>query len=68
MLSFGFGTMGLNRIEALIDPRNDNSRRLIRRLGFMEEGLLREYQKTESGYVDLMMYSLLQNEFQYNND
>ncbi|WP_425432174.1 GNAT family N-acetyltransferase [Fontibacillus panacisegetis] len=68
MLSFGFGTMGLNRIEALIDPRNDNSRRLIRRLGFMEEGLLREYQKTESGYVDLMMYSLLQNEFQYNSD
>ncbi|MNI42909.1 putative ribosomal N-acetyltransferase YdaF [compost metagenome] len=67
MFSFGFGSMGLNRIEALIDPRNDNSRRLICKLGFVEEGLLREYQKTTSGFVDLMIYSLLQKEFQYNN-
>ncbi|MNN00305.1 putative ribosomal N-acetyltransferase YdaF [compost metagenome] len=65
ILGFGFGTMGLNRIEALIDPRNGHSRKLICKFGFVEEGLLREYQKTESGFVDLIMYSLLKKEFQY---
>lgn len=63
LLTFGYETMGLNRIEALVDPRNDNSRRLLQKLGFVEEGLLREYQRSESGFVDLMIYSLLKKEY-----
>ncbi|MBQ4900825.1 GNAT family N-acetyltransferase [Paenibacillus sp. Marseille-P2973] len=63
VLPFGYGTMGLNRIEALVDPRNDASRSLLRAFGFREEGLLREYQKTEEGFVDLLIYSLLKREY-----
>lgn len=41
-LDWGFRTLALHRVEASIDPRNDASRRLLERLGFRREGLLRE--------------------------
>lgn len=63
LLSFGYETMGLNRIEALVHPDNGPSRRLLAAFGFQEEGLLREYQKTESGFIDLIMHSLLKREY-----
>lgn len=63
MLSFGYGTMGLNRIEALVFPENAASLSLLRSFGFREEGLLREYQKTAVGFTDLLMYSLLKREY-----
>lgn len=62
LLAYGYETMGLNRIEALVNPRNEASRRLLKAFGFTEEGLLRQYQWTESGSVDLLMYSLLKKE------
>lgn len=33
-LAWGFGHLGLRRIDASIDPRNERSRRLLQRLGF----------------------------------
>lgn len=39
-LDWGFGTLCLHRIEASVDPRNERSRRLLRRLGFHSEGLV----------------------------
>jgi len=41
-IDWGFRTLGLHRIEADIDPRNESSRRTLERLGFSSEGLLRE--------------------------
>lgn len=41
-LDWGFRTLGLHRIEADIDPRNDASRGLLQRLGFVSEGVLRQ--------------------------
>ena len=41
-LDWGFRSLGLHRIEASIDPRNDASRGLLQRLGFASEGVLRE--------------------------
>lgn len=63
VLSYGFETMELNRVEALVHPRNARSQELLHGLGFAREGLLREYQKAEHGYVDLLMYSLLKKEY-----
>lgn len=63
LLSYGFMTMGLNRIEALVHPDNTHSRQLLQAFQFREEGLLREYQKTDEGFIDLLMYSLLKREF-----
>ncbi len=40
ILSFAFATMGLHRIEAVVDEGNERSQRLLRKLGFTHEGTL----------------------------
>jgi [ribosomal protein S5]-alanine N-acetyltransferase len=42
LIDLAFGTVGLNRLEADIDPRNAGSKRSLERLGFRSEGRLRE--------------------------
>ncbi|MDO7908278.1 GNAT family N-acetyltransferase [Paenibacillus sp. JX-17] len=64
ILTFGFETMRLNRIEGLVDHRNDGSSALLASLGFTREGLLRQVQHTASGFKDMQMYSLLYEEWQ----
>jgi len=60
ILTLGFESMGLNRIDAVVLPENIASIRLLERLGFHNEGLLREYENWGSkGFVDLCMLSLL---------
>jgi len=63
VVAHGFATMGLNRIEALVDPRNTASLRLLGKLGFAKEGLLREYEFERGAPVDLAMLSLLKREW-----
>lgn len=41
-LDWAFRSLKLHRVEADIDPRNDASRRILQRLGFASEGVLRE--------------------------
>ncbi|WP_405106739.1 GNAT family protein [Paenibacillus sp. FSL K6-1217] len=60
VLAFGFHSMGLNRIEALCHPDNLRAERLLTGLGFRQEGLLRQFRHTASGFQDVLMYSLLQ--------
>lgn len=63
LLPYGYETMGLNRIEALVDPRNEASGQFLSHQGFTREGLLRQYQHTSTGYKDMDMYSLLYDEW-----
>lgn len=60
---YGFEQLNLQRIEALIEPPNQSSQRLVERLGFIREGLLRNYEFTSGKFDDLYMYSLLRKEF-----
>jgi ribosomal-protein-alanine N-acetyltransferase len=62
MLAHGFEDLGLNRIAALVLPGNVASDRLLRRLGFSEEGTLREYAYFRGRFHDLRCYSLLKRE------
>ena len=60
MLALGFNEMGLNRIDAVVMPENLASIKLLEKLGFHNEGLLREYENWGSkGFADLYMLSLL---------
>jgi ribosomal-protein-alanine N-acetyltransferase len=43
IVRFGFDRMGLNRIQATIPAHNNRSLTLIRRLGFVQEGVLRQW-------------------------
>ena len=63
MLRYGFKRMNLNRVQALIDPRNKASMRVAEKQGFMYEGTFREYEFEYGDYIDLYMYSLLARDF-----
>ncbi|KGE19496.1 hypothetical protein PWYN_09215 [Paenibacillus wynnii] len=59
LLKFGFESMGLNRIEVICHPGNARAAKLFTKLGFTQEGILRQYRHTEAGFQDVAMYSLL---------
>jgi len=63
VLIYGFNTMGLNRVQALIDPRNTGSKRVVEKQGFKYEGTFRDYEYEYGEYIDLDMYSLLKREY-----
>lgn len=62
-LGHAFGALGLHRVEADIDPRNAASLRLVERLGFAREGLLRERWLVGDDVQDSAMYGLLARDY-----
>ncbi|MFC4408982.1 GNAT family N-acetyltransferase [Chungangia koreensis] len=62
ILTYGFETFPIQRIEALIEPENLASQKLVEKHGFIREGLLRKYEYTRGKYDDLYMYSLLKDD------
>jgi len=63
VLYFCFETMGLNRIQAIIPVENHRSMKLVRRLGFTQEGVLRQNSFFNSVYRDDACFSLLREEW-----
>ncbi len=59
LLTAAFDTMRLRRIEAHVDPLNAPSDRLLRKLGFVHEGLLRQRSVMKGKVVDSNVYGLL---------
>jgi [ribosomal protein S5]-alanine N-acetyltransferase len=62
-LGFGFLVKKLHRVEALVDPRNSASLRVLERAGFRREGNLRDYEFEREAFIDLVLLSLLQPEW-----
>jgi RimJ/RimL family protein N-acetyltransferase len=62
-IEFAFDTLGLERLEADIDPRNEASCRLVERVGFQREGLLRRRWHVAGEATDSAMYGLLRGEY-----
>jgi ribosomal-protein-alanine N-acetyltransferase len=54
-----FGAVGLHRVQADIRPENLRSQRLVERLGFRQEGLLRRYLDIDGDWRDHLSYALL---------
>jgi [ribosomal protein S5]-alanine N-acetyltransferase len=54
-----FGPVGLHRLQADIRPENLRSQRLVERLGFRQEGLLRRYLDIDGDWRDHLSYALL---------
>lgn len=63
ILSHGFGPLGLNRIEAMAFAENEASRRLLTKLGFRQEGYLRQHAWEKGRYWDDAIYALLAEEY-----
>jgi ribosomal-protein-alanine N-acetyltransferase len=63
MVELGFSLLELNRIQAEVIPGNTASEALLRRLGFREEGLLREGIVSMGRHCDLKVFGLLRREY-----
>lgn len=63
VIQYGFEQLNLQRIQALIEPPNIPSQKLVKKNGFIKEGLLRNYEFTGGKFDDLFMYSLLKQDF-----
>jgi RimJ/RimL family protein N-acetyltransferase len=63
MLEHGFSALQLNRVEADIDPRNAASAKPLERLGFRQEGLLRERWIVGGEICDTAFYGLLKSDW-----
>jgi ribosomal-protein-alanine N-acetyltransferase len=59
LLGHGFAALGLNRIEADVDPRNAASARVLEKLGFRQEGYLPERWIVQGEPADTVYYGLL---------
>ncbi len=68
ILDYGFEGMGLNRVDVLIDPANGPSLRLVERLGFRREGVLRENTYFRGRFIDDVVYALLAKEWRATRD
>ena len=63
IVGYAFGPLGLRRLEADADPRNEASCRALERLGFTREGLLRERWVVAGEISDTAFYGLLAREW-----
>ncbi|NLR68600.1 GNAT family N-acetyltransferase [Chitinophaga varians] len=63
ILRFVFEELQLNRVEAFVDPLNAASSRLLGRVGFRHEGMLRDAFFEKGKFVDADLYSLLRREY-----
>jgi ribosomal-protein-alanine N-acetyltransferase len=63
LLDYGFEKLSLRRVEAEVDPRNASSGKLLLRLGFTKEGLLRQRWVMKGETKDTEFYGLLRHEW-----
>lgn len=63
LLDHAFETSGRHRVYARVVDFNEPSKALVERLGFTEEGRLREHVFLEGGYRDVVYYGLLREEW-----
>lgn len=57
VVNYGFATMGLHSIEALIDPANLGSAKVLEKCDFMKEGHFKESEFYNGEFIDTVIYS-----------
>lgn len=63
IIRFTFNILNINRIEAAVSTENKASIRVLEKLGFVKEGILRECSYWKSSCHDMMMLSILKREY-----
>jgi ribosomal-protein-alanine N-acetyltransferase len=63
VLIYGFEEMNLHSVEAIIDPGNIGSERVLQKNGFVKEAHILENGLWEGKYLDTVIYSLLKKNF-----
>jgi len=60
LIKFGFEDLRLHSIEAVIDPENYASEKVLQKCGFTKEAHLKEAEFYEGKFLDKVIYSLLE--------
>ena len=60
VIRYGFSVLGLHRIDAGVLPENDASVRVLRKLGFIEEGTRRDFLYASGCFHTFRWFSLLE--------
>jgi ribosomal-protein-alanine N-acetyltransferase len=63
VIRYGFTTMKLHRIEAMVGPNNGASLRLMQKFGFRHEGHLKAHYLRNGIYEDSVVFGLLRSEW-----
>jgi RimJ/RimL family protein N-acetyltransferase len=61
-LTYGFKELGFNRIYARIMSGNYRALASVKKLGFTQEGILRQDYRTDAGFEDIVLLGLLKSE------
>ena len=64
VLQYGFEVLNMHSIEAVIDPQNFASERVLQKNGFVKEAHILENELWEGTFLDTVIYSLLRRNFE----
>ena len=59
VVNYGFEVMQLHSIEAIIDPENFASEKVLQKNGFVKEAHLKENEFYDGRFLDTVIYSIL---------
>lgn len=63
LIEYGFNTLNINKITSDVFPNNESIIKLLEKMGFKEEGRLKEHYFHQGKFKDVVIYSLLRNDF-----
>ena len=63
LLEHAFNTLNLNRVDLHVYDDNQRAIEMYKRVGFVEEGRLRDYHFREGKYFDTLIMSILRDEW-----
>jgi RimJ/RimL family protein N-acetyltransferase len=61
--SFAFGTVGVHRLESRVPVLNGRSNGALRKLGAVQEGILRRSLRRDGAYLDQVLWSILKEDW-----
>ncbi len=64
LIDYAFNELKLNRVEIRCGIENKKSRKIPEKLGFREEGVIRQAEWLHDHFIDLVIYGMLASEWQ----
>ncbi len=59
----GFERLGMNRIGAYSNPENERSTRALEAVGYVQEGVLRDWHRHDGKYLDVNIFGMLREDW-----
>lgn len=64
MITFAFETIGVRRLETRAAMKDEGGAETLRKLGVLQQGLLRQPFPPNGGYLDHILWTILDDEWQ----